>query len=82
MKIPGIYLNRKLEQRGFSEGTSDWGGRFKSEMDKRDRIWVRISRERKISVLILLIAKGLSKNDILELLVAFIVVKFEISNFW
>ena len=47
-------------------GILEWGGRFKSEMDNWDRIWVRISRERKISVLVLLIAKGLSKDDILE----------------
>ena len=70
LRSPGIYLNRELDQRGVSACTStvisDWGGRFKSEMDKRDRIWVRISKKRKISVLILLIAMGLSKKDILE----------------
>lgn len=70
LRSPGIYYNRELDQRGVSSCTStvisDWGGRFKSEMDKRDRIWIRISKKRKISVIILLIAMGLSKKDILE----------------
>nr|YP_009549524.1 RNA polymerase beta subunit [Histiopteris incisa]AYW16683.1 RNA polymerase beta subunit [Histiopteris incisa] len=69
LRSPGIYYNRESDQKGVSAYTStvisDRGGRFKPEMDRRDKIWVRISKKRKISILILLIAMGLSKKDIL-----------------
>nr|YP_010395672.1 RNA polymerase beta subunit [Cyathea lepifera]UQJ73747.1 RNA polymerase beta subunit [Cyathea lepifera] len=70
LRSPGIYYNRESDQKGVSAYTStvisDRGGRFKSEMDKRDRIWVRISKKRKVSILTLLIAMGLSRKDILQ----------------
>nr|YP_011030790.1 RNA polymerase beta subunit [Hiya brooksiae]WQT71166.1 RNA polymerase beta subunit [Hiya brooksiae] len=70
LRSPGIYYNRESDQKGVSAYTStvisDWGGRFKPEMDRKDKTRVRISKKRKISILILLIAMGLSKKDILR----------------
>lgn len=68
LRSPGIYYNRESDQKGVSTYTStaisDRGGRFKSEMDRKERIWVRISKKKKISILISLMAMGLSKRDI------------------
>nr|UYP50637.1 RNA polymerase beta subunit [Dryopteris cacaina] len=70
LRSPGIYYNRESDQKGISTYTStvisDRGGRFKPEMDRKEKIWVRISKKKKISILILLIAMGLSKGDILQ----------------
>nr|YP_009427468.1 RNA polymerase beta subunit [Stegnogramma sagittifolia]ASU96142.1 RNA polymerase beta subunit [Stegnogramma sagittifolia] len=70
LRSPGIYYNRESDQKGVSTYTStvipDWGGRFKSEMDRKQKVWVRISKKKKISILILLVAMGLSKKDILK----------------
>lgn len=70
LRSPGIYYNRESNQKGISTYTStaipDRGGRFKPEMDGKDKIWVRISKKKKISISILLIAMGLSEKDILE----------------
>lgn len=70
LRSPGIYYNRESDQKGISTYTStvisDRGGRFKLEIDKKEKIWVRISKKKKISILILLIAMGLSKRDILQ----------------
>nr|YP_009547200.1 RNA polymerase beta subunit [Pentagramma triangularis]AYW14856.1 RNA polymerase beta subunit [Pentagramma triangularis] len=70
LRSPGIYYNRESDQKGLPAYTStvisDWGGRFKPEMDRRDKIWVRISKKRKISILILLVSMGLGKRDILQ----------------
>nr|YP_010466170.1 RNA polymerase beta chain [Haplopteris ensiformis]UQV94619.1 RNA polymerase beta chain [Haplopteris ensiformis] len=70
LRSPGIYYSRESDHNGLLAYTSivisDRGGRFKLEMDKRDRIWVRISKKKKISILILLIAMGLNKKDILQ----------------
>nr|YP_010958405.1 RNA polymerase b-subunit [Vandenboschia auriculata]ALO81790.1 RNA polymerase b-subunit [Vandenboschia auriculata] len=70
LRSPGIYYNHELDHKGVSTYTStvisDWGGRFKLEMDKRNRIWIRISKKRKISILILLLSMGLTIKDILQ----------------
>lgn len=70
LRSPGIYYNRESDQKGIPVYTStvisDWGGRFKPEMDRKDKIWVRISKKKKISILILLLAMGLNKKDILQ----------------
>nr|QJQ36591.1 RNA polymerase beta subunit [Pyrrosia sheareri] len=70
LRSPGIYYNRESDQKGISAYTStvisDRGGRFKLEIDRREKIWIRISKKKKISILILLIAMGLSKVDILQ----------------
>nr|YP_010886171.1 RNA polymerase beta subunit [Athyrium otophorum]WJH16375.1 RNA polymerase beta subunit [Athyrium otophorum] len=68
LRSPGIYYNRESDQKGVSAYTStvisDRGGRFKPEMDRKEKIWVRISKKKKISISILLVAMGLSKKDI------------------
>nr|YP_009425188.1 RNA polymerase beta subunit [Asplenium pekinense]ASU93861.1 RNA polymerase beta subunit [Asplenium pekinense] len=70
LRSPGIYYNRESDQNGIFTYTStvisDRGGRFKSEMDRKNKIWVRISKKKKISISILLIAMGLNKRDILQ----------------
>nr|YP_009562294.1 RNA polymerase b-subunit [Trichomanes trollii]QAV57651.1 RNA polymerase b-subunit [Trichomanes trollii] len=70
LRSPGIYYNHEPDHKGISAYTStiisDWGGRVKLEMDRRNRIWVRISKKRKISILILLFAMGLTIRDILR----------------
>nr|QXO90639.1 RNA polymerase beta subunit [Pyrrosia assimilis] len=70
LRSPGIYYNRESDQKGISAYTStvisDRGGRFKLEIDRREKIWIRISKKKKISISILLIAMGLSKVDILR----------------
>ncbi|KAH7277820.1 hypothetical protein KP509_38G009900 [Ceratopteris richardii] len=70
LRSPGLYYNRESDQKGSPVYTStvisDRGGRFKPEMDRKDKIWVRISKKKKISILIFLIAMGLNKKDILQ----------------
>nr|QKV47078.1 RNA polymerase beta subunit [Tectaria decurrens] len=70
LRSPGIYYNRESDQKGISTYTStvisDRGGRFKPEIDRKEKIWVRISKKKKISISILLVAMGLSKKDILQ----------------
>nr|QJQ36503.1 RNA polymerase beta subunit [Pyrrosia lingua]QJQ36679.1 RNA polymerase beta subunit [Pyrrosia lingua]QJQ36767.1 RNA polymerase beta subunit [Pyrrosia lingua] len=70
LRSPGIYYNRESDQKGISAYTStvisDRGGRFKLEIDRREKIWIRINKKKKISISILLIAMGLSKVDILR----------------
>nr|QKV47428.1 RNA polymerase beta subunit [Platycerium bifurcatum] len=70
LRSPGIYYSQESDQKGISTYTStvisDRGGRFKLEIDRKDKIWIRISKKKKISILILLIAMGLSNIDILQ----------------
>nr|YP_010291112.1 RNA polymerase beta subunit [Juncus compressus]YP_010291367.1 RNA polymerase beta subunit [Juncus tenuis]ULQ66702.1 RNA polymerase beta subunit [Juncus compressus]ULQ67030.1 RNA polymerase beta subunit [Juncus tenuis] len=70
LQSPGIYYRSKLDHKGISiyTGTiiSDWGGRFKLEMDRKARIWARVSRKQKISILVLLSAMGLNLREILD----------------
>ncbi|KAH7285328.1 hypothetical protein KP509_33G023100 [Ceratopteris richardii] len=57
LRSPGLYYNRESDQKGSPVYTStvisDRGGRFKPEMDRKDKIWVRITM-------------GLNKKDILQ----------------
>nr|YP_009825468.1 RNA polymerase beta subunit [Botrychium lunaria]QIU83283.1 RNA polymerase beta subunit [Botrychium lunaria] len=70
LRSPGIYYSRELDHDGIPiyTGTiiSDWGGRFKPEIDSGKRIRARISKKRKVSVLILLLAMGLDMREILN----------------
>ena len=54
LQSPGIDYRSKLDHKGISiyTGTliSDWGGRSKLEMDRKARIWARVSRKPKISI--------------------------------
>jgi DNA-directed RNA polymerase subunit beta len=69
LRSPGIYYNSELDRNGIPiyTGTliSNWGGRLKLEIDGKRRIWARISKKRKVSILILLSAMGLNLKKIL-----------------
>ncbi|KAL8240251.1 hypothetical protein R6Q59_013606 [Mikania micrantha] len=66
----GIYYQSELNDNGISVYTgtiiSDWGGRLELEIDRKARIWVRVSRQQKLSILVLLSAMGLNIREILE----------------
>nr|YP_010692399.1 RNA polymerase beta subunit [Juncus validus]UZM11361.1 RNA polymerase beta subunit [Juncus validus] len=70
LQSPGIYYRSKLDHNGISVYTciiiSDWGGRSKLEMDRKGRIWARVSRNQKISILVLLSAMGSNLREILD----------------
>ncbi|KAG6540767.1 hypothetical protein Mapa_017906 [Marchantia paleacea] len=70
LRSPGIYYNSELDHNGIPiyTGTliSNWGGRLKLEIDGKTRIWARISKKRKVSILVLLLAMGLNLQNILD----------------
>lgn len=70
LRSPGIYYNSELDHNGISIYTStiisDWGGRLKLEIDSKTRIWARISKKRKVSIFVLLLAMGLTIKQILN----------------
>lgn len=70
VQSPGIYYRSELDPTGISSYTgtiiSDWGGRSELEIDRKARIWARVSRKQKISILVLSSAMGLSLKEILE----------------
>src|ERR1044072_3696345 len=71
LQSPGIYYRSELAHNGISvvyTGTiiSDWGGRLELEIDKKARIWARVSRKQKISILVLSAAMGSNLSEILE----------------
>nr|YP_010924153.1 RNA polymerase beta subunit [Chimantaea humilis]WKB10912.1 RNA polymerase beta subunit [Chimantaea humilis] len=70
LQSPGIYYRSELDHNGISVYTgtiiSDWGGRLELEIDRKARIWVRVSRKQKLSILVLLSAMGLNIREILE----------------
>nr|YP_009403136.1 RNA polymerase beta subunit [Cyanea leptostegia]ASA34329.1 RNA polymerase beta subunit [Cyanea leptostegia] len=70
LQSPGIYYRSELDPNGISSYTgtiiSDWGGRSELEIDRKARIWARVSRKQKISILVLSSAMGSSLKEILE----------------
>ncbi|KAM0966025.1 hypothetical protein EV1_021650 [Malus domestica] len=70
LQSPGIYYRSELDHNGISVYTgiiiSDWGGRLELEIDRKARIWARVSRKQKISILVLLSAMGSNLREILE----------------
>uniref|UniRef100_A0AAT9USX6 DNA-directed RNA polymerase subunit beta n=1 Tax=Pallavicinia longispina TaxID=280536 RepID=A0AAT9USX6_9MARC len=70
LRSPGIYYNSELDHNGIPiyTGTiiSNWGGRLRLEIDAKTRIWARISKKRKVSILVLLSAMGLKSSETLE----------------
>nr|QFK69444.1 RNA polymerase beta subunit [Ixonanthes chinensis] len=70
LQSPGIYYQSGLDHKGISVYTgtiiSDWGGRVELEIDRKARIWARVSRKQKISILVLLSAMGLNLREILQ----------------
>nr|YP_009772250.1 RNA polymerase beta subunit [Abrus precatorius]QIT03118.1 RNA polymerase beta subunit [Abrus precatorius] len=69
LQSPGIYYRSELDHNGISVYTgtiiSDWGGRLELEIDRKARIWARVSRKQKISILVLSSAMGSNLNEIL-----------------
>ncbi|CAH9120465.1 unnamed protein product [Cuscuta europaea] len=70
LQSPGIYYRSELDHNGISVYTgtiiSDWGGRSELEIDRKARIWARVSRKKKISILVLSSAMGLDLREIIE----------------
>ena len=70
LQSPGIYYRSELDHNGILVYTgtiiSDWGGRLELEIDTKARIWGRVSRKQKISILVLLSAMGSNLSEILE----------------
>nr|YP_010229684.1 RNA polymerase beta subunit [Epimedium pinnatum]QST18506.1 RNA polymerase beta subunit [Epimedium pinnatum]QXV94036.1 RNA polymerase beta subunit [Epimedium pinnatum]QXV94117.1 RNA polymerase beta subunit [Epimedium perralderianum] len=70
VQSPGIYYRSKLDYTGISVYTatiiSDWGGRSELEIDRKARIWARVSRKQKISILVPSSAMGSNLREILE----------------
>nr|QFG71274.1 RNA polymerase subunit beta [Mammillaria huitzilopochtli] len=70
LRSPGIYYRSELDHNGISAYTgtiiSDWGGRSELEIDGKGRIWARVSRKQKISILVLLSAMGSNLREILD----------------
>nr|WIA68229.1 RNA polymerase beta subunit [Pellia epiphylla]WIA68315.1 RNA polymerase beta subunit [Pellia epiphylla] len=69
LRSPGIYYDSESDHNGIVVYTgtliSNWGGRLKLEIDGKTRIWARISKKRKVSILVLLPAMGLNLEKIL-----------------
>ena len=70
LQSPGIYYRSELDNNGIFVYTgtiiSDWGGRLELEIDRKARIWARVSRKQKISILVLSSAMGSNLREILE----------------
>ncbi|KAK9697905.1 hypothetical protein RND81_08G068600 [Saponaria officinalis] len=70
LQSPGIYYRSDLDHNGISVYTgtiiSDWGGRSELEIDRKARIWARVSRKQKISILVLSSAMGSNLKEILD----------------
>nr|UDZ61129.1 RNA polymerase beta subunit [Helanthium bolivianum]UDZ61130.1 RNA polymerase beta subunit [Helanthium tenellum] len=70
LQSPGIYYRSELDHNGIPIYTStiisDWGGRSEFEIDRKTRIWARVSRKQKISILVLLSAMGSNLREILD----------------
>nr|QHD44824.1 RNA polymerase beta subunit [Lilium matangense]QHD44907.1 RNA polymerase beta subunit [Lilium xanthellum]QHD45979.1 RNA polymerase beta subunit [Lilium lophophorum]QHD46145.1 RNA polymerase beta subunit [Lilium nanum] len=70
LQSPGIYYRSELDHKGISVYTStiisDWGGRLELEIDRKARIWARVSRKQKISILVLSSAMGSNLKEILD----------------
>nr|AVM83266.1 RNA polymerase beta subunit [Adenocalymma cladotrichum] len=70
LQSPGIYYRSELDHNGISVYTgtiiSDWGGRSELEIDRKGKIWARVSRKQKISILVLSSAMGSNLREILD----------------
>nr|YP_010712059.1 RNA polymerase beta subunit [Corydalis pauciovulata]WDA92714.1 RNA polymerase beta subunit [Corydalis pauciovulata] len=70
LQSPGIYYRSELDPKGITiyTGTiiSDWGGRSELKIDRKARIWVRVSRKQKISILVPSSAMGSNLREILD----------------
>nr|YP_010621346.1 RNA polymerase beta subunit [Cuscuta epithymum]WBF90891.1 RNA polymerase beta subunit [Cuscuta epithymum] len=70
LQSPGIYYRSELDHNGILVYTgtiiSDWGGRLELEIDRKARIWARVSRKKKISILVLSSAMGLDLREVID----------------
>nr|YP_009994042.1 RNA polymerase beta subunit [Corydalis inopinata]QNO35817.1 RNA polymerase beta subunit [Corydalis inopinata] len=70
LQSPGIYYRSELDPKGITiyTGTiiSDWGGRSELKIDRKARIWARVSRKQKISILVPSSAMGSNLREILD----------------
>ncbi|KAM6547288.1 hypothetical protein CsatB_018964 [Cannabis sativa] len=70
LQNPSIDYRSKLDHNRISVYTgtiiSDWGGRLELEIDRKARIWARVSRKQKISIIVLSSAMGSNLREILE----------------
>nr|UEE86286.1 RNA polymerase beta subunit [Paris tengchongensis] len=70
LQSPGIYYRSELDHKEIFAYTStiisDWGGRLELEIDGKERIWARVSRKQKISILVLSSAMGSNLREILD----------------
>nr|YP_009559697.1 RNA polymerase subunit beta [Lycopodium clavatum]AZU95749.1 RNA polymerase subunit beta [Lycopodium clavatum] len=72
LRSPGIYYKSEKDSDlgGITTHTgtiiSNWGERLQLELDVKNRIWFRINKKHKISILLLLLAMGLNKEKILD----------------
>nr|QTZ17923.1 RNA polymerase beta subunit [Pseudocodon vinciflorus] len=70
LQSPGIYYRSELDHNGISfyTGTiiSDRGRRSKLEIDREAKIWARVGRKQKVSILVLSSAMGSSPREIIE----------------
>nr|YP_010291906.1 RNA polymerase beta subunit [Xyris capensis]ULQ68503.1 RNA polymerase beta subunit [Xyris capensis] len=70
LQSPGIYYRSELDSKGISVYIStiisDWGGRTELKIDGKAMIWARVSRNKKVSIFVLLSAMGLNLREILD----------------
>lgn len=69
IRSPGIYYSLERKRTGniyTSTLISDCGGRLKFEIDIKQNIWIRISRKKKVSILVFFFAMGLDIEEILK----------------
>lgn len=70
LQSPSIYYRSELDHNGISvySGTiiSDWGGRLELQIDRKERIWARVSRKHKIFILVLSSAMGSNLSEIID----------------
>nr|YP_002519950.1 RNA polymerase beta chain [Ephedra equisetina]YP_010048916.1 RNA polymerase beta subunit [Ephedra monosperma]YP_010451837.1 RNA polymerase beta subunit [Ephedra alata]YP_010452105.1 RNA polymerase beta subunit [Ephedra antisyphilitica]YP_010452440.1 RNA polymerase beta subunit [Ephedra coryi]YP_010452574.1 RNA polymerase beta subunit [Ephedra fedtschenkoae]YP_010452707.1 RNA polymerase beta subunit [Ephedra fragilis]YP_010452908.1 RNA polymerase beta subunit [Ephedra gerardiana]YP_010452 len=68
IRSPGIYYSLEQKKAGnIYTGTliSDCGERLKFEIDIKKKLWVRISRKKKVSILVFLFTMGLKIEEVL-----------------
>ena len=67
----GIYYGSELDHKGISVYTStiisDWRVRLELEIDRKAKIWARVSRKQKTSILVLSSVMSLNLREILKI---------------
>lgn len=72
VRSPGIYYKREIDKKGRKTHSatiiSNRGAWLRIETDKNGLIWARIGKIRKVSIMIVFKAMGLTKNEIFDAL--------------